>query len=140
MNRSLSAPRRRAEEAPVSAFALGTLSGLVGLGFKPFQSAGLNLRANPAPVAWGAIGTPIVTLAAVSGLDEVTLSAAAGLRVPGLDPGAAGELARASQDQNGSLRHAARRARAQRFTLRSLPASSQPTANQAAGWRSAVAR
>jgi lactate permease len=39
-------------------------------------------RAEPArqhrPVAWGAIGTPIVTLAAVSGLDQLTLSAMAG--------------------------------------------------------------
>ena len=51
---------------------------MVGLGFKPFQSAVLNLLANTAPVAWGAIGTPIVTLAAVSGLDQVTLSAMVG--------------------------------------------------------------
>src|SRR5512133_414407 len=55
---------------------------MVGLGFKPFQSAVLNLLANTAPVAWGAIGTPIVTLAAVSGLDQVTLSAAAGHQLP----------------------------------------------------------
>ena len=55
---------------------------MVGLGFKPFQSAVLNLLANTAPVAWGAIGTPIVTLAAVSGLDEVTLSAMAGHQLP----------------------------------------------------------
>ena len=55
---------------------------MVGLGFKPFQSAVLNLLANTAPVAWGAIGTPIVTLAAVSGLDEVTLSAMAGRQLP----------------------------------------------------------
>src|SRR5438270_11739335 len=40
---------------------------MVGLGFKPFQSAVLNLLANTAPVASGALGTPIVTLAAVSG-------------------------------------------------------------------------
>ena len=55
---------------------------MVGLGFKPFQSAVLNLLANTAPVAWGAIGTPIVTLAAVSGLDEVTLSTMAGRQLP----------------------------------------------------------
>jgi lactate permease len=55
---------------------------MVGLGFKPFQSAVLNLLANTAPVAWGAIGTPIVTLAAVSGLDEVTISAMAGRQLP----------------------------------------------------------
>ena len=41
---------------------------MVGLGFSPFQSEVLNLLANTAPVAWGAIGTPIVTLAAISGL------------------------------------------------------------------------
>src|SRR5512143_946785 len=55
---------------------------MVGLGFSPFQSAVLNLLANTAPVAWGAIGTPIVTLAAVSGLDQVTLSAMAGRQLP----------------------------------------------------------
>jgi lactate permease len=55
---------------------------MVGLGFKPFQSAVLNLLANTAPVAWGAIGTPIVTLAAVSGLDQVTLSGMAGRQLP----------------------------------------------------------
>jgi lactate permease len=55
---------------------------MVGLGFSPFQSAVLNLLANTAPVAWGAIGTPIVVLAQVSGLDEVTLSAMAGHQLP----------------------------------------------------------
>jgi lactate permease len=55
---------------------------MVGLGFRPFQSAVLNLLANTAPVAWGAIGTPIVTLAAVSGLDQVTLSSMAGRQLP----------------------------------------------------------
>lgn len=55
---------------------------MVGLGFRPFQSAVLNLLANTAPVAWGAIGTPIVTLAAVSGLDQVTLSAMVGRQLP----------------------------------------------------------
>ena len=55
---------------------------MVGLGFSPFQSAVLNLLANTAPVAWGAIGTPIVTLAAVSGLDQRTLSAMAGHQLP----------------------------------------------------------
>ena len=37
---------------------------MVGLGFSPFEAAVLNLIANTAPVAFGAIGTPIVTLAA----------------------------------------------------------------------------
>ena len=55
---------------------------MVGLGYSPFQSAVLNLLANTAPVAWGAIGTPIVTLAAVSGLDQLTLSAMAGHQLP----------------------------------------------------------
>lgn len=55
---------------------------MVGLGYSPFQSAVLNLLANTAPVAWGAIGTPIVTLAAVSGLDQLALSAAAGRQLP----------------------------------------------------------
>jgi len=55
---------------------------MVGLGFRPFQSAVLNLLANTAPVAWGAIGTPIVTLAAVSGIDQLTLSTMAGRQLP----------------------------------------------------------
>ncbi len=55
---------------------------MVGLGFRPFQAAVLNLLANTAPVAWGAIGTPIVTLSSVSGLDQVTLSAMAGRQLP----------------------------------------------------------
>jgi lactate permease len=55
---------------------------MVGLGFRPFQSAVLNLLANTAPVAWGAIGTPIVTLAAVSNLDQLTLSSMAGHQLP----------------------------------------------------------
>src|SRR5262252_2542819 len=55
---------------------------MVGLGFSPFQAAVLNLLANTAPVAWGAIGTPIVTLAQVSGLDQLTLSTMAGNQLP----------------------------------------------------------
>src|SRR5438105_12291295 len=55
---------------------------MVGLGYSPFQSAVLNLLANTAPVAWGAIGTPIVTLAAVSGLDQLSLSTMAGRQLP----------------------------------------------------------
>ena len=55
---------------------------MVGLGFSPFDAAVLNLIANTAPVACGAIGTPIVTLAAVSGLDQLTLSAMAGRQLP----------------------------------------------------------
>ncbi len=60
---------------------------MVGLGYTPFQSAVLNLLANTEPVAWGAIGTPIVTLAAVSGLDQLTLFRDGRTSTPvGLDP------------------------------------------------------
>jgi lactate permease len=55
---------------------------MVGLGFKPFQSAVLNLIANTAPVAFGAIGTPIITLSNVSGIDALTLSTMAGHQLP----------------------------------------------------------
>ncbi|MDE3192062.1 MAG: L-lactate permease [Chloroflexota bacterium] len=55
---------------------------MVGLGFPPLQSAVLNLLANTAPVAYGAIGTPIVTLAAVTGLSETALSTMAGRQLP----------------------------------------------------------
>jgi lactate permease len=55
---------------------------MVGLGFKPFQSAVLNLIANTAPVAFGAIGTPIKALASASGLPELTLATMAGHQLP----------------------------------------------------------
>jgi len=55
---------------------------LVGLGFKPFQAALLCLIANTAPVAWGAIGTPIRTLAEITGLDVEALSATSGRILP----------------------------------------------------------
>jgi lactate permease len=55
---------------------------MVGLGFKPFQSAVLNLIANTAPVAFGAIGTPIVTLSQVTGIDPLTLSTMVGHQLP----------------------------------------------------------
>ncbi len=55
---------------------------MVGLGFPPFQSAVLNLLANTAPVAYGAIGTPIVMLATVSGLPEMKVSAMVGHQLP----------------------------------------------------------
>jgi len=55
---------------------------MVGLGFSPFQAAVLNLLANTAPVAYGAIGTPIVVLAQVSGLDQLTLSTMVGHQLP----------------------------------------------------------
>ncbi|MGC8603477.1 MAG: L-lactate permease, partial [Desulfomonilaceae bacterium] len=40
---------------------------LIGLGFSPLQASGLSLIANTAPVAFGALGIPVVTLSAVSG-------------------------------------------------------------------------
>ncbi len=55
---------------------------LIGLGFTPLYSAGLALIANTAPVAFGAIGTPILTLAAVTGIPANTLSAMAGRQLP----------------------------------------------------------
>src|SRR5262245_7545088 len=55
---------------------------MIGLGFDPFHAAVLNLIANTAPVAWGAIGTPVHTLAAVSGLPESDLSATIGRILP----------------------------------------------------------
>src|SRR5438309_11478350 len=55
---------------------------MVGLGFAPFQSAVLNLLANTAPVAWGAIGSPIVGLSQASGLNAIDLSAMAGRQLP----------------------------------------------------------
>jgi lactate permease len=55
---------------------------MIGLGFKPFHAAALNLIANTAPVAWGAIGTPVHTLAAVSGLPEAQLNSMLGRILP----------------------------------------------------------
>jgi len=55
---------------------------LMGLGFKPLSAAGLSLIANTAPVAYGALGTPIVVLAAVTGLDLQALSAMVGRQLP----------------------------------------------------------
>jgi lactate permease len=55
---------------------------MIGLGFRPFHAAALNLIANTAPVAWGAIGTPVHALAAVTGLPESDLSAMVGRILP----------------------------------------------------------
>jgi len=55
---------------------------MIGLGFRPFHAAALNLIANTAPVAWGAIGTPVHTLAAVTALPESDLSAMIGRILP----------------------------------------------------------
>lgn len=55
---------------------------LIGLGFPPLQASGLSLIANTAPVAYGALGTPIVALAAVTGYSEVVLGAQVGRILP----------------------------------------------------------
>jgi len=55
---------------------------LIQLGFKPLQASGLSLIANTAPVAYGALGTPIIALAGVTGLDLHQLSAMAGRQLP----------------------------------------------------------
>jgi lactate permease len=51
---------------------------LAGLGFPPFYAAGICLLANTAPVAYGSIGTPIITLAGITGLPLRELSAMVG--------------------------------------------------------------
>jgi lactate permease len=51
---------------------------LIGLGFRPLQAAGLSLIANTAPVAFGALGIPTLTLATVTGLPVDLLSAMTG--------------------------------------------------------------
>ena len=51
---------------------------LMGLGFSPLTASGLSLIANTAPVAFGALGTPVVTLQAVTNLDLQALSAMVG--------------------------------------------------------------
>jgi len=55
---------------------------LIGLGFKPLQASGLSLIANTAPVAFGALGTPLIALQGVTGLDLLQLSAMAGRILP----------------------------------------------------------
>jgi lactate permease len=55
---------------------------LIGLGFRPLPAAGLSLIGNTAPVAFGAIGTPVLTLAGVTKLPVNTLSAMVGRQLP----------------------------------------------------------
>ncbi|HJX84698.1 MAG TPA: lactate permease LctP family transporter, partial [Candidatus Angelobacter sp.] len=55
---------------------------MIGLGFKPFHAAALNLIANTAPVAWGAIGTPVHMLAQVTQLPEADMNAMIGRILP----------------------------------------------------------
>ncbi|OAV72276.1 Glycolate permease glcA [Bacteroidales bacterium Barb4] len=59
-----------------------TAAMLVGLGFEPLYAAGICLIANTAPVAFGAIGVPIVTAATTSGLDVNHISAIVGRQLP----------------------------------------------------------
>ncbi|WP_159878553.1 MULTISPECIES: L-lactate permease [Aquitalea] len=51
---------------------------LIGLGFSPLAASGLSLIANTAPVAYGALGTPITTLAKVTGIDVMLISSMVG--------------------------------------------------------------
>src|SRR5689334_4140160 len=55
---------------------------LIGLGFRPLSAASLALIGNTAPVAFGALGTPVLTLAKVTGIDAMPLSAMVGRQLP----------------------------------------------------------
>ncbi|WP_163367866.1 L-lactate permease, partial [Klebsiella aerogenes] len=55
---------------------------LIGLGFSPLAASGLALIANTAPVAYGALGAPLIGLASVTGLDLLQLSAMVGRQLP----------------------------------------------------------
>lgn len=55
---------------------------LVGLGFKPLHAAGLCLIANTAPVAFGAMGIPIIVAGQVTGIDPFHIGAMAGRQLP----------------------------------------------------------
>jgi len=55
---------------------------LIGLGFGPLEASGLSLIANTAPVAFGAMGTPIIALAGVTGIDVGVLSKMVGRQLP----------------------------------------------------------
>ena len=55
---------------------------MIGLGFSPLAASGLCLIANTAPVAYGALGTPVIALAAVTGIDLMQLSSMIGRQLP----------------------------------------------------------
>jgi len=59
-----------------------TAAMLIGLGFSPLAASGLSLIANTAPVAFGALGSPVIALAAVTGLDLHELSGMIGRQLP----------------------------------------------------------
>src|SRR3954469_8204806 len=55
---------------------------LIGIGFPPLEASALSLIANTAPVAFGALGTPVIALQGVTGLDLGHLSAMVGRQLP----------------------------------------------------------
>jgi lactate permease len=55
---------------------------LIGLGFSPLAASGLALIANTAPVAYGALGAPVIALAGVTGIDLLQLSSMIGRQLP----------------------------------------------------------
>ncbi len=59
-----------------------TAAMLIGLGFSPLSASGLSLIANTAPVAFGALGAPVIALSAVTGLDLHELSGMIGRQLP----------------------------------------------------------
>lgn len=61
-----------------------TASLLVGLGLRPLYAAGLSMIANTAPVAFGAVGIPIIAMAGVVGVPAIEISAMAGHMLPPL--------------------------------------------------------
>lgn len=59
-----------------------TAAMLIGLGFSPLSASGLSLIANTAPVAFGALGAPVIALSAVTGIDLHELSGMIGRQLP----------------------------------------------------------
>ena len=59
-----------------------TAAMLVGLGFQPLYAAGICLIANTAPVAFGAIGVPVIVAGQVSGFSDLTISQIVGRQLP----------------------------------------------------------
>ena len=55
---------------------------LIGIGFRPLQAATLSLIGNTAPVAFGSLGIPIISLAQVTGLPLLDLSTMVGRQLP----------------------------------------------------------
>lgn len=55
---------------------------MIGLGFKPLEAAKLALIGNTAPVAFGSLGIPLTTMADITGLDLMKLSAMVGRQLP----------------------------------------------------------